>query len=265
MWKQLARSARLAGEEDRLERHHRPGHLETGWAAHGHPEYGQFKLGHTNPGYLDLRAFRGRIRLLRRHRQAVRAEPRRRPACGRPRRRPEDRELDRALRGDGRQADRKDGPLRQGLRPCGVRPGDEPAQAREQTAAGDAAGPDRAGRRHLCRRLSADRPPTLRGSVPNARAAATEFRRWLVPKITAKHVPPRAAFASGARPVSPSSSHRSVRCSLRCATHGMRTARPPTSFSSSTRRRRWMRPGRLDAAQQGLALVPGRALAEGPD
>ena len=73
----------------------------------------------------------------------------------------------------------------QALRPCGVRAGDDPARLKSQRSR-RAAGRDQARRRHLRRRLSADR---ARRSVGERRRSScgAGFRRWLVPKITAKN------------------------------------------------------------------------------
>ena len=164
------------------------------------------------PRLLDVGALGRRVALLRRHRQAVGPECRGRPAAGGPRRRPEDRGLDRALRRDRRPADREDEPPRHGLCPCGVRPGDDLARAQQQAAAGETAGRDRARRRHLRRRLSAHStqrsvgdpegagggaaiPPVAR---PEDHAGARDRERLPFPPADRPHRA-RAAEAGGAR------------------------------------------------------------------
>ncbi len=74
MPKPMADGARLPGQADRLERHPaRWPRSDTGWADYGHPEWGQFKLGKTNPNYSTSRPVRADRPDLRRHRQDHRA------------------------------------------------------------------------------------------------------------------------------------------------------------------------------------------------
>ena len=101
-----------------------------GWADYGHPEYGPFRLGHTNPGFSTsgLSAVASEYYAVTDKHSGLSladVQPR-----GRPSRRPDDRALDRALRRDcGRQLIEQDGPLRQGAMPMRCTSRRRPAQA----------------------------------------------------------------------------------------------------------------------------------------
>ena len=231
-----------------------------GWAAHGHPEYGQFKLGHTNPGistsglsavasdYYAATDKHSGLSLADVQRADVRAGVR---------------TIERSIVHYGETADK----LIEKMDRYGK--GYAHAVYVQETN---------------LRKLESKRPPatqlvpiepadgTFVADYPlivlrapwvsaDARAAATEFRRWLVPKITAKN-----AAASGFRTRRPTGLAEleppkgEVLAAMRDAWH---EDRPPANIVLVVDTSASMdEAGRLDAAQQALLSFLGELSAK---
>ena len=176
--------SRPSGEEDRLEGHSRPGHVEAQlgglWASRIRP----LPARAHEPGLLHLRAFRRRVRLLRRHRQALRPDPRGRASAP-------------TLPESGGSSARSS---------ITARP--RTTCSRRCSCTAEAMPMRRTSRRRTCSscrgsrgtvwspstRPMAPSSPTIRCYVltapwmnADARAAAEKFRRWLAPKITTQN------------------------------------------------------------------------------
>ena len=239
-----------------------------GWAGQGHPEFGAFKLVHTNPDFstaglsavvAEYYAATGKKEGLRRergHRARRRA------------RRSGHRALDRPLRRHDAVHRRPDAQGRARVRERGRHGGGRRCSTSTATA----------GRSPPRGDLSAARArstPTARSSCSNApwvrpeqAEGAKAFQRFLAEKLTPElrpataSAPPTSTPSRSRRSTPPTASTRpspsacsacrSRACSPRSRSRGARTASPPTSCSCSTPRARCSRRTGSTAPRSGL-------------
>ena len=231
----------------------------AGWGDFGHPEWGAFKLVHTNPDFSTsgLSAVVAEYFFATGKREGLTerdvTDPRARGD------RPRPRALDRPLRREHAADRAADAPARAGLRLGRRDGGDHPARLQPQARRPAAARGDLSARGDLLSDnpyivLDADwvTPEQRRG----AEALQHYLTRALTPEVAAKEgfrpadvgTPPVGAGGGGQRGGPGPARARADRarprgCWRGSSSPGARTASPPTSCSSSTSRDRWARTG----------------------